>query len=194
MRIVVSGTHASGKSTLISDFARRHPEFSALPDPFELLDEAWDAPSAGLFAAQLGIAAERLTSTEFGPQIIAERGPLDFLAYLLALEEWSGTRPSPELLERSTEITAEAMSHVDVLVVLPLTSADPIQVPAEEHPELRAGMNEILLELIGDPDLIGSRTRVTEIVGGREERLDALEAFVGAASNRSPHPRSSQGF
>ena len=32
MRIVVSGTHASGKSTLISDFALRHPEFTVLPD------------------------------------------------------------------------------------------------------------------------------------------------------------------
>ena len=40
MRIVVSGTHASGKSTLISDFALRHPEFVVLPDPFEALDDA----------------------------------------------------------------------------------------------------------------------------------------------------------
>lgn len=32
MRIVVSGTHASGKSTLVSDFAVRHPDFVVLPD------------------------------------------------------------------------------------------------------------------------------------------------------------------
>lgn len=178
MRIVVSGTHASGKSTLISDFALRHPDFTVLPDPFELVDEAWDAPGAGLFAAQLRIAADRLTSAEFGPEIIAERGPLDFLAYLLALEEWSGIGPSPDLLERSIEITAEALGHVDLLVVLPVTSADPIQVSAEEHPELRSGMNEVLLELIDDPDLVGSHTRVAEIVGSRDERLDALEALV----------------
>ena len=31
MRIVVSGTHASGKSTLIADFCATHPEFAHLP-------------------------------------------------------------------------------------------------------------------------------------------------------------------
>ncbi|MFC4138171.1 MULTISPECIES: hypothetical protein [unclassified Microbacterium] len=35
MRIVVSGTHASGKSTLIDAFAAEHPEYRVLPDPFE---------------------------------------------------------------------------------------------------------------------------------------------------------------
>ncbi|WP_417555848.1 hypothetical protein [Microbacterium sp.] len=50
MRIVVSGTHASGKSTLISDFALRHPGFTVLPDPFELLDEASDAPGAAMLS------------------------------------------------------------------------------------------------------------------------------------------------
>ncbi|UUE20380.1 ATP-binding protein [Microbacterium sp. J1-1] len=41
MRIVVSGTHASGKSTLIADFLAAHPDFLAarpeylsLGDPF----------------------------------------------------------------------------------------------------------------------------------------------------------------
>ena len=36
MRIVISGTHASGKSTLIADFASRRPEFEVFPDPYEL--------------------------------------------------------------------------------------------------------------------------------------------------------------
>lgn len=84
VRIVVSGTHASGKSTLISDFASRHPEFTVLPDPFELVDED-DAVGAALFAAQLRIAADRLTDEPGRTHVIAERGPLDFLAYLLAL-------------------------------------------------------------------------------------------------------------
>jgi hypothetical protein len=60
MRIVVSGTHASGKSTLISDFVQRHPEYEVLPDPIELIDESWDAPSAAPSAAQLSVAAARL--------------------------------------------------------------------------------------------------------------------------------------
>ena len=85
MRIVVSGTHASGKSTLIADFAAAHPGYRMLPDPFELLDEAAEADAAA-FVAQLRLSAARLTRLAPGDDVIAERGPLDFLAYLDALD------------------------------------------------------------------------------------------------------------
>jgi hypothetical protein len=181
MRIAVSGTHASGKSTLISDFALRHPEFTVLPDPFDLIDESWDQPSAAMFARQLRIAAERLGSSEIAGDVIAERGPLDFLAYLLALDEVAGASASPELLERSTILTAEALGHVDLLVVLPLNSADAIEVGADEDPELRDAMNDMLMELVDDADLVGSRLTVVEIVGSPSERLRRLEELVSGA-------------
>lgn len=81
MRIVVSGTHASGKSTLLSDFALAHPELTVLPNPFELLDEAL---GGGSLVAQLRLSAERLEDPELPESVIAERGPLDFLAALEA--------------------------------------------------------------------------------------------------------------
>lgn len=179
MRIVVSGTHASGKSTLISDFALRHPDFTVLPDPFDLIDEAWDQPSAAMFARQLGVSAERLSSEEVAGNVIAERGPLDFLAYLLALGEVTGASGSPELLERSAIVTAEALGHVDLLVVLPLNSTDAIDVGADEDPELRSAMNDVLMDLLDDPDLVGARLKVEEIAGSPSERLRQLEALVG---------------
>lgn len=178
MRIVVSGTHASGKSTLIADFALRHPEFAVLPDPFELVDEMWDSPNAASFAAQLRISADRLDPLESPENLIAERGPIDFLAYLLALEELTGASDSRQLLERATEITREALRHVDLLVVLPLTAIDPIEAGIDEHLELRDTMNGILLDLLDDSDLIGRRTRVAEITGDRDRRLSALEALA----------------
>ncbi|NNC11742.1 AAA family ATPase [Planctomonas sp. JC2975] len=183
MRIVVSGTHASGKSTLISDFALRHPDFAVLPDPFDLIDETWDGPGPAMFAAQLRVAADRLRSDEFEGNLIAERGPLDFLAYLLALEELTGSSASSDRLEQWTSVTREALSTVDLLVVLPLTTSDPIAVDPEEGLELRDAMNDMLLELIDDPDLIGGRPRVVEIVGGRSERLSMLEAAVAEATD-----------
>lgn len=178
MRIVVSGTHASGKSTLVSDFALRHPEFAVLPDPFTLVDESWDAPSASLFAAQLRISAARLDPDEAAQDLIAERGPIDFLAYLLALDDVTGASSSRELLERATEMTREALVHVDLLVVLPLTLSDEMAPDADEHLALREAMNDVLLDLIDDPDIVGERTRVVEIGGDRGHRLAALEAFA----------------
>lgn len=178
MRIVVSGTHASGKSTLISDFALRNPEFEVLPDPFELVDEHDDAPAASLFARQLRIAADRLTAENHGLDLIAERGPLDFLAYLLALEELTGAELDEGVHERMRHRTAEALSTIDLLVVLPLTAADHIHVGGDEHLELRDAMNDTLLELIDDRDLVDPSVTVAEITGSPQARVAALEALI----------------
>lgn len=176
MRIVVSGTHASGKSTLIADFAQRHPEFEVFTDPYEFLDDAPAKPDAATFAAQFTISAERLDEDDDGP-VIAERGPLDFLAYLDALEQLG--RPSLDgaatrrLIERATA----AMARVDVLVLLPLNEADRIEIADEEDPELRLAMNDALLELADDVTLTG-RALVLEITGDPASRLALLEAGI----------------
>ncbi|GAA1467150.1 AAA family ATPase [Microbacterium thalassium] len=180
MRIVVSGTHASGKSTLVSDFAIRHPEFVVLPDPFELVDEARDTPSAALFATQLRVSAARLHPDETPGHFVAERGPIDFLAYLLALDELSSAPGSRELVERSIEITQGAMQHVDLLVVLPLDEGAEIFVPPDEHLPLREAMNDVLLELVDDDEIVGANTIVVEIAGDRNQKLAALETLMPA--------------
>jgi hypothetical protein len=182
MRIVVSGTHASGKSTLVSDFVLRHPRFTALPDPFELLDEAWDGAYGASFATQLRISATRLSADHSAGDVIAERGPIDFLAYLLALDDAPG---SGDVRERAAEITRQAMAEVDLLVVLPLTARDTIEPADDELLALRESMNDILLDLIDDADVIGEHTKVVEITGDRDERLAALESHVKSCVPRT---------
>ncbi|GAA2027274.1 hypothetical protein GCM10009819_08320 [Agromyces tropicus] len=184
MRIVVSGTHASGKSTLVSDFAARHPEFVVLPDPFELVDEAWDFPSAELFATQLRLSAARLHPDETAGHLLSERGPIDFLAYLLALDEFNSAPGSRELFARSIEITQGAMRHVDLLVVLPLDRDAEIFVPRDEHLPLRELMNDVLLDLVDDDQIVGANTNVVEIVGNRNQRVAALEELITPAHFR----------
>lgn len=181
MRIVVSGTHASGKSTLIADFSAAHPGYEVLPDPYELLENAGDEPDAGLFLAQLGVSARRLREFRRGARIIAERGPLDFLAYLDALEALGRPTRARGGDSRAVELTTAAMAHVDLLVVLPL--GDDIRVPADEDPALRGAMDDALLELSEDPDLTGS-ARVIEVTGDPAARLAALESAL--AETRGP--------
>jgi hypothetical protein len=176
MLVVISGTHASGKSTLISDFVARHPQFEVLPDPFELLDDADVEPGTDSFFAQLQVAAARLTEPAPGPRI-AERGPLDFLAYLDALVSLRRPTRSPDLFARGLEITADAMADVDLIVLLPLAEADDIEVPDDEDPELRNAMNDSLLELADGPDLVGDAT-VIEITGAPSSRLSQLERAI----------------
>ena len=177
MRIAVSGTHASGKSTLIADFATTHPRYEIMPDPFELLDEQFDQPSAGMLLRQLRVCADRLEQTG-PPDVIAERSPLDFLAYLLSLGELDRATASDEVLERACELTASALRHVDLLVLLPLNARDRIWIADDEDPDLREATDAALLDLIDDADLIPGTTCVLEITGDRATRLAALEAAV----------------
>lgn len=183
MRIVVSGTHGSGKSTLISDFAGRHSDFTVLPDPYELIDDAFDEPDAGTYLAQLELAAERLVELPADVDAIAERGPLDFLAYLDALNTLSRPTRSGNLFRRGLTRVAEAAGYIDLLVVLPLSAGSGIEVPAEEDRELRAAMDAALLELIDDLDLVAN-AEVVEISGSPAERLEQLDAAVAAVRAR----------
>jgi ABC-type amino acid transport substrate-binding protein len=91
---------------------------------------------------------------------------------------------SEDLIERATAMSAAALRTVDLLVVLPLASGDPIHVGDEEYPELRDAMNDRLLDLIDDPDVIGTQLTVTEITGDPAARLAALEALVGEHASR----------
>ncbi len=184
MRIVVSGTHASGKSTLVADFCAAHPEFDHLPDPFELLDEFDDQPGASSFLTQLAASARRLEGLDPHSEVIAERGPLDFLAYLVALESLGRVRLPEEVIERAEAITRAAMQHVDLVLLLPLNSADEIWVHPEEDLSLRAAMNDALLELGDDPELIGDRALTVELTGDRQARLRALESAIDQLHGR----------
>ena len=172
MRIVVSGSHASGKSSLIADFAALHPEFEVLGDPFELIDDAGEEPDAGTFFAQLRYAAARLRTLPSGADVVAERGPLDFLAYLDALDALGRPGRSSGLQERGAAIVAETAPSIDLLVLLPLSGSG-IDVPDDEDPALRDEMDAALLELADDPDLVGG-ARVIELVGDPAQRLDQL--------------------
>ena len=184
MRIVVSGTHGSGKSTLISDFARRHPEYTVLPDPFELIDESWDLPGVEMFTAQLRLSADRLLAHEGGENVIAERGPIDFLAYLLAAAELAGGQLPPTLQSRAIAMTASALDDVDLLVVLPLTPDLP-PVGEDEDPELRATVDEVLLDLVDDSAVVGETAVVADISGDPAARVAELERLMQRVADAS---------
>lgn len=178
MRIVVSGTHASGKSTLVSDFALLHPSYTVLPDPFELIEDDEDPAGHQSLVRQLVVSAERLHGWRAGDDVIAERGPIDLLAYLGALTALGRGSLDPDLLERLRTTTTAAMCHVDVLALLPLDPGAGIWVDDEEDPDLREAMDSRLLRLAEDPDLVPDSAVVVELTGSPERRLAGLLATV----------------
>lgn len=181
MRIAVSGSHCSGKTTLVEDFLERHREYVHEPEPYEWLAETQGATfSAELTAADVGrqlqISVERLSVYGPGSNVIAERSPLDFLAYLEALRTLGREDTSP-MLDAARELASRGMEHVDLLVVLPLN--DDIELPEDEDPELRGAMNSCLIEILdGELEWIAGAVRLAEIAGPRHRRLASLEASI----------------
>lgn len=181
MRIAISGSHCSGKSTLIEDFLAVHPDYLHEPEPYEWLEDFYGEavaaePTAADFHRQLEISVERLQQYSRGANVILERSSIDFVAYLLALTDLGRSARDCELTASATDLAATGMAHVDLLVVLPLNGRDGIVAPESEDLELRDSMNERLLELVANDEhsLLGG-TRVLEISGTRRQRAHALE-------------------
>lgn len=165
MRIAVSGTHCSGKSTLIHDFLATHSEYTHEPEPYESLEALGETFTDELTIddayRQLEFSVERWSSFERDANVIAERCPLDFVAYLQALVDLGRAARDCELMDAAVELTAGAMANVELLLV---TSPDAVRVPDDEDPELREAMHECLLDLITtDPYSLLGNTRVVEL-------------------------------
>lgn len=195
VRIAISGTHCSGKTTLAEDFIAAHRDYLNEPEPYEWMrdvygEELGDEPTADDFWRQLEISVERLGSYAPGSKVVAERSPADFLAYVLALSDLGRAGGASELAVSAAELAAVGIANVDLLVLLPLNRRDGIAVPVAEDAALRDAMNDRLVDIITVDEyaLFGSGSpRVIEVQGTRDERLRLLEQAVFAS--RSPHRR-----
>lgn len=174
MRIAVSGTHGVGKSTLIDEFLRVHPEFVHEPEPYAVLvedlgEEFSAEPCVEDFRRQLEFNIERLGQHAPGEKVIYERCPLDFLAYIHALDAKSA--------EALLQPVSDAIQHLDLLVYLPLEDVhDDV-----EYPKLQALVDQRLNAVyMADEFGILSATDllVVEATGSTAQRLRVLESAI----------------
>src|ERR1051325_3706236 len=152
MRIAVSGTHGVGKSTLIDEFLGKHPEFVHEPEPYTVLveslgEEFSDKPNVEDFFRQLEFNIDRLGQHAPGEKVIYERCPIDFLAYIDALE--------PREVEALLNPVSKAMQNLDLIVYLPLTIES-------EYPKLQKAVDRRLNMMLLDDEFGIVSARVVE--------------------------------
>jgi hypothetical protein len=182
MRIAVSGTHYSGKSTLVEEFLRAHPEFAHEPEPYTVLVEDYGEefgaePTAEEFLRQLEFNCERVRDYSPGDRVIFDRCPADFLAYIGALVDLDRESSRPSVLDVAVALAAPALRQLDLIVYLPLDDLD-IDLPTDEDPKLRSAMDVRLAAILLDdsPGLFAAcDPRVIELRGSASERLRSLE-------------------
>ncbi|HEX7331709.1 MAG TPA: AAA family ATPase [Pyrinomonadaceae bacterium] len=172
MRIAVSGTHGVGKSTLIDEFLRVHPDFTHEPEPYTVMvedlgEEFSDEPNVDDFRRQLEFNIERLQQLAAETKVIYERCPVDFLAYLDALE--------PGSVDALLGAVATAMQNLDLIVYLPLDTA---QTLASEFPKLQKAVDRRLSKMLLDDELGIITTPVVEARGSTAQRLRVVETTL----------------
>jgi hypothetical protein len=174
MRIAVSGTHGVGKSTLIDEFLRGHPEFVHEPEPYtvmvEDLEEEFSAePCVEDFQRQLEFNIDRLSQHVTDENVIYERCPVDYVAYIHALD--------PQSAEDLLESASEAMRQLDLIVFLPLEATS----GEVEFPKLQRAVDRRLGAIFRE-DEFGimnlSTATVVEAEGPTDHRLKTLESAI----------------
>lgn len=180
MRIAVSGTHGVGKSTLIDEFLRTHPAFTHEPEPYTVMvedfgEEFSDDPNVEDFRRQLEFNIDRLRQHAPGEDVIYERCPIDFLAYVDALESGSA--------EALLGPVSNAMQNLDLILYLPL---DKDQILESEYPKLQKAVDRRLNTMLLDDELGIISTRVVEARGSTAQRLHVLENAINESQTHNP--------
>ena len=174
MRVGVSGTHGTGKTTLVRELCGHLAGHVPVDEPYYLLEEEGYEfafpPSRDDYRAQLRCSLRLLRAA--APRVVFDRTPLDFLAYLAALGASVEDEADPSVLR-------SALASLDVLIVTPVTAETERALPRPDLPQLRETMNGALLDLLSsDPLEAWGDVRVIELGGPLDRRLEAVLAAV----------------
>jgi hypothetical protein len=172
MRIALSGTHAVGKSTLMADLHQELAGYGLVDEPYvELRDEGHifaDRPSVEDFLTQLERSIAQLTSDR-APDVLYDRCPADFLAYLTALKAQDSIR------EWITP-TTHALSTLDLIVFVPIERPDRI-ADAAGADRLRRNVDVVLREILLE-DSYGFDRPVITVHGSATARVRQVVAAM----------------
>jgi AAA domain len=181
MRLAVVGTHCSGKTTLVEDFASMFPTYGHEGEPYYALLEQGvvfsDPPDFDDFISQAEYSIERVMHRSAERDVIFDRCPLDLLAYLDVLGRASG-QSVPEALLGDAE---EAVRTLDLVAFLPLSNPDEIG-GSPDHPKLRVRVDRRLKQMLREDErrlFDGTGPALVELRGSETRRLETLSRATG---------------
>ena len=174
MRIAISGTHFSGKSTLVEALSEALPEYTTVEEPYSLLQEEGyefaELPSLEDFELQLERSIELLD--ENASNIIFDRCPVDILGYLLSHIDAEAFDLAKWLPRVQT-----AIRKLDLLVFLPIEEPDRIVLPLSEDAAYRQRVDEKLKEIILE-NSFDFGVDVLEVTGSPKKRVERVLAHI----------------
>jgi AAA domain-containing protein len=187
MRIGISGTHGTGKTILAEALCAHLPGHVAADEPYYLLEEEGYEfefpPSVDDYRAMLARSLRILNTPPPLPGVVFDRTPLDYLAYLAAVGvDGYGEGGAPAI--------KSALASLELLVITVVTPETEQTLPAPDMPEIRARMNDALLDLVyADPLDAWGEVPLLELDGPLENRLPAVLAALAAIKRETQGDR-----
>ncbi|WP_420421957.1 AAA family ATPase [Simkania sp.] len=174
MRVAVSGTHHSGKSTLVEALEKQFEWYTALDEPYFLLEQEGyifsDPPALEDFEEQFKRSIQLIEESD--QNTIFDRCPLDFLAYAMVISK----RVDETLW---MEEMKDAINLLDLIVFLPIEPRDRIPVPHEENLKFRQRVNEKMEEVFLSDDLgILNKVKVLKVEGDLAKRVKEVNLHM----------------
>ena len=126
MRLAVSGSHGTGKSTLIAAFLEKRPEYRHEPEAFETLGDDVELteegePTADGLRTLIEYTVAAVASRASQKCVVFERSPVDYLAYAAASRSaWRGSSVG-EFLSVQVPIVKASLRGLDLIAYLPVS-------------------------------------------------------------------------
>ena len=182
MRVAFSGAHATGKSTLIAELARRLPEYSVVEESYQTLLAEGHAfpgtPTLDDFELMLDRSCATLSAAT-SPDLLLDRCPADYLGYLFGGEGAT----APNLRDAMVRVAA-AMTRLDLVVFVPIEHPDRISRSAIGLPRLRRRVDDALGEILLGGSW-GLRTPAIAVSGSVDERVEQVLLLMRRPSARN---------
>ncbi len=189
MRVAVSGSHRTGKSTLLAAFVDRRPEciyepeaYEALADDIALTDSEGPTPEGLQSLLEYTVAA--VTSHGPGALMVFERSPVDYLAYAAAIRGTWSSPSAASFIRAHVSAVRASLRHLDLIVLLPIPQVGPLASRAGEGERFRRRVDERLRRALidDDYDLFGASgsPRVVELSPFPERQLTELIRLTSA--------------
>ena len=172
MRIAISGSHQTGKSTLAEALAAALPDYALIPESYyDLAGEGEplaEMPDLDTFEQLFAASIELLSSCD--DNSILDRCPYDMLAYLVSHNESDRFELRRWLGELQT-----TMQRLDLIVFVPIEAPD--RIPDIDHRRLRERVDEEVRRLAME-DYLGFGVPAIEVAGSPTQRLQTVLSHI----------------
>ena len=190
MRIAISGAHYMGKSTMINDFIKSHPDYHHQVEAYFRLQTDYGVefpataqPTLECILMELDYSIECLNQCAKKTHILFDRCPIDFIAYAMCILDQDNLDINDNEIADRFPLVKMVLRNLDLIVFLPITKAHLIHVEdGEEDIIFRKAVDRCFKKLYRDEicDIFPGyqQPRIIELWGDRQTRIKKLETYL----------------